>query len=487
MAFDELYIAEKPDVGRVLADFIGRKKGIPVKKLQGAFEIGNVAVTYCVGHMMESAPPDHYLLPSVPASMISNGKVRWSLAHLPIVPNPFVLLEYSEASKKAQLRTIESLMKQSATIFHCADKDREGQSIVDELIEHFKMKHKPIKRIAFSALDDFSIDAAFKDVCDNNDPRYKNMGAASIARREGDWMIGMNLTRALSICFGEPGKPLTVGRVQTPVLAIVVRRYWDIKNFKPVDFFKVQIQLPDGTELSWRKRRGEAHAGIDSEGRIIDRRLAESIVESVNRGLKGEVVRADVKEKSTPPPLPYSLTSLQKEMSARHGLTVDETQAAAQSLYEKKMQTYVGTDSRYLPESMHADSGRVIKGLHAQGFKAAAEGADLDKHYACWNTKEAEPHHAIIPTGNVGSFSNEAERLVFGVVTSRFIAQFYPEYRYSETNLEVDFGQDVFAAVSKTPIAQGWKLVDSDSADKEIHANPGDDLELTMEHKNSIR
>ncbi len=241
------------------------------------------------------------------------------------------------------------------------------------------------------------------------------------------------------------------------------------------------IKLSDGTELEWRSRKSDVREpGFDDDGRIIDPEVAKAIVDAINRGLQGNITEASSKEEKEAPPLPYSLSAIQSEMSKRHGLPVSETTAACQALYEKKMQSYIGTDCRYLPESMHAAAGEILAKLRGAGFRNAVESSNPSLHYKCWNDDKVSAHHAIIPTGERGSFSNEAERLVYNAVSSRYIAQFHPESRSLVTRLAAQFGRDSFSASKSEVISLGWKAVDHGEDEDVVKATAKDELALKM-------
>lgn len=469
-----LYITEKPDVGRALADFLARKAGTSAKKGDGFIEIPGVGdVTWCIGHLLEQAGMDFYLLPIAKKEDIKDGKVRWKPEYLPCLPSKMEMLPSGD--KKKQIEVIRALVKKASEIIHSADRDREGQSIVDELLEHFGTKGKPVRRLVFSALDDHSIADAMSKIESNDLPKFRNMGLASKARSWADWAIGLNATR-ICTALHSPGGVVSVGRVQTPTLAVIVKRYMDVMNFKPVKFYVPVVTLPDGIVLEWRKMAGDEFVeGMDSEGRIIDEKLARRIVDKINAGTAGVVTDASSKEKKQAPPLPFSLDAIRSEMSRRHGLSVDQTTKACQSLYEKKMQTYVGTDCRYLPESMHGEALHVLKGLMSTGLRHAAESATPTIKYGCWNDSKITAHHAIIPTGVAGKLDSEAEKLVYDAVCRRYLAQFHPEYKYLEARLEANYGGSMFSASRKDPVAMGWKavenVVDDDQEDVAIAAH----------------
>jgi len=468
-----LLVTEKPDAAKELAGYLSRKNGATLVKNKRCIVVGNDTITWARGHLLEQADPDAYLASIVRTDKNSkNGKLYWSKSNLPIIPKPFVYQPSTEdADRAAQLSEIGSLMKKADIIFNAADRDREGQLIFDEIAEYFNMTSKNIKRVMFSALDDGSFDKAFASVVDNNDPSVKNMGVAAKARGQADWLIGMNGTRAMTLAHNNGSGVMNIGRVLVPTLSIVVRRHIEIANFKPKPYYTPTIKMEDGTILTWNKRFDDGDmTGIDEEGRIVDKAVADEIVRRINAGLKGDITESKSVEKSQEPPLPFSLPSIQSELSRKHGLSVDSITKACQKLYEKKMQSYVGTDCRYLPESQHSEAISVLNGLRTQ-FPGIIRNTDTSKKYSCWNDKKmsgdgAAAHHAIIPTGIVGMLEGEAERIVFDAVCKRYVAQFYPEYRYLSVALKSTFDKDEFSASARAPISMGWKEIEGDTDDQ---------------------
>ena len=271
----------------------------------------------------------------------------------------------------------------------------------------------------FSALDTKSFDHAFENVADNFDPAIKNIGLAAMARGQADWLIGMNGTRAVTLSHkaGDVGV-MSVGRVMTPTMSIVVRRHKEIASFRSKTFWTPVVDLGDGAVLTWSKSLAdEGNPAIDGDGRIIDRAFAQAIVDEIERGLKGAIIDSKSVEREKEPPLPFSLPSIQSELSKRYGLSVNEVTKACQSLYEKKMQTYVGTDCRYLPESMHGEARQVLTGLGGavSGLSAPIRGADVSIKYGCWDDRMVSrlalaSHLAVLPTSVLGRHVSPANR-----------------------------------------------------------------------------
>lgn len=468
-----LLFTEKPAVGNELASYLGKKNKItPEKSSNGRYiVVGDDVVIWAVGHLMGLAEPDHYFR-NKGFKENKNGKYSWHDVPLPIIPKKFENLPSVEsADKRAQLAEIGRLMKSVPEIWNAGDSDREGQLIFDEIRDYFSID-KPVKRIMFSALNDDTFDRAFASVGNNSDPAVANAGIAARCRSYSDWLIGMNITRALSLSIGDKlreikgfdGKSvLNIGRVLTPTVSIVVRRQKEIENFKPVAFYTPSVKMSDGTVLLWNKRISEDQAGI-VDGRIVDKRLAQKIIDTINQGLRGKITESKSVEKSEAPPLPYSLPAIQSELSKRYGLTVDEISKACQSLYEKKMQTYVGTDCRFLPESMHADANKVLRGLSGK-YTSIVDKSNISIKYSCWDDSKVSgeggaAHHAIVPTGDSGPIGSEAERIVYDAVCRRYIAQFHPEHKYLSMAIVGLFGADEFKATAKATVLPGWKVVD---------------------------
>lgn len=257
---------------------------------------------------------------------------------------------------------------------------------------------------------------------------------------------------------------MSVGRVQTPVLAMVVRRDLEIENFTPKIYYVPVVIMSDGTRLRWEKRHGaDGQPGFDPNGRIIDKGLAQAIVSAISNGKTGEVRVAESKERSSAPPLPFSMGTLQAHVARRHGLTVAEVTKAAQSLYEKhKAITYVGTDCQYLPEDMHSDAAALLASLsESKEHKELAAGAKPQLRSRAFNDKKVDEHFAIIPTSIFPpSDISVAEKAVYDAVSRRYMAQFYPNYKSLTASLHVAFGNDEFRATAKKDLERGWKIAE---------------------------
>lgn len=474
-----LYVAEKPKVGRSLAAYLAKKSGAQINKAQRYIEVGDDIVTWARGHLLAHAEPDFYYANST-YKKGKNGKILWSEIPLPIIPLKFAYLPNNDSQSddaEKQLMEIGRLMKEADEIYNAADKDREGQLIFDEIVDFFNIKSKPIKRLWFSALDDKSFDTAFGNVMDNNHPKVRNMGVAALARGQADWIIGMNATRAMSLAHGQKDDgAFSIGRVQTPTLAIVVKRQMEIDEFISVPFYTPTVEIKKGLVLEWEKSVSDTPVGI-ANGRILDRLVAEKIVIDINNGLVGEIIQADGKKKEKAPPLPYSLPVIQSELSKKMDLGVDQVEKICQSLYERGMVTYSGTNCQYLPESMWHDASNVLRSMAQNGVSTSIANmikqADTAIQSACWDDVKVNggeaggeslgaSHHAIIPTGKITGDLSPDEKTVFEAICKRYIAQFYPNYTYYSVNLKCRFGDHVFFARETAPLAMGWREVIDD-------------------------
>ena len=478
-----VYITEKPSVAKTVAEFLGI-----AKRHDGYIELKNGdVVTWQYGHLIQLAEPDEYL----PEHL----RGKYGFETLPIIPttwrcvpkpetdrNGKVTMKNGKPQPSVQLGVVTGLLKKTGIIGNAGDIDREGQLVSDEVIEWAGFspegKDKPVERYLVTALDDASLKKTFtSSPRSNGEQEFVRRRFAAVARQRADWLTGMNGSRAFSV---SARSKVTVGRVQTPVGYLVYKRNLEVETFKPVDYFVPEVTLPDGRVLQWRGRKDGANMdGIDEEGRIVSRELAEAIAARIRAGLKGNVTRAEAKEGEEAPPLPFNMSTLQVEMSKKHGMSASETMAVAQSLYERhKMISYVGTDCRYLPESMRAEASHVLQGISPL-FPGLVGPTDTSIEYSCWNDKKVTAHHAIIPTGVSSSGLDEGERKVFDNISKRYIAQFYPKYKYREYQLACDFGDDEFASGWSEPLVMGWKSVYGKEAEPGVEGEDAD----THEHK----
>lgn len=440
-------------------------------RAEGCIRLSNGdAVAFLFGHMLENAKPEAYLtqeqlagsyfsfLPLIPEKMIKlpkadrdrGGKPKFDKAGKPVPP--------------AQFHKIMKLLSSAREIVNAGDTDREGQLIVDELLEYAGIdpegRSKPVWRLALENPKEEEIKKLVEAGLERNgDEKWLRRRLAAATRQDSDWSLGLTASMAYQELTGIRG--MAVGRVKTPTLAMVVKRDREIEQFKPVQYFVPVITLADGTQLRWKRREGsEGAPGFDLQGRIIDEQLAKQMVAMISAGLSGQVNLAESRNGRELPPLPFSLGTLQATAARRHGLSLQEVTKAAQSLYEKhKAITYVGTDCQYLPESMREQAHDTMAAL-ARMYPKQANGANLDLRSKAWNDAKTDEHFAIAPTGNLPGSMDQAERAVFETISRRYMAQFYPAHEYIKHQLGAIFGKDEFRSSRIEVTKEGWKEIE---------------------------
>jgi DNA topoisomerase-3 len=444
-----------------VADSLAKALGINTKESGFYTTKQGDVITWCSGHLLELEKPDFYMPADVPLN--ANGKKTWRQQDLPIIPQKWKKSVAGEIYKKKQAKVIcECLKKQKwEAIVNGGDPDREGQYLVDEMIElcGFDAYADNVYRINTSDITEEALLRESKKMKKNSET--KNMRVCAETRSISDWLIGMNGTMAYSVKFKTK---LNVGRVQTPVLTIVYDRDDLIAKFKPVEFFTPVVTLTDGTELRWygRLNSDDMH-GIDSEGRIIDKKVAEAIIKRILNGQEGTIKVSDSKEKSQKPPLPHSLDSLSIELSKKEGFSSERTLEVCQSLYDThKLTTYPRTDCRYLPKTLYNEREKTLESLRLiNEYKDFINSALTNRVSEAWNDNKVTAHHAIIPTGKslTGLKLSEDEKLVYDVISRYYIAQFQPDHKYLENKIEAAFDADSFRSTKKVSLSPGWKTV----------------------------
>lgn len=445
-----LFIAEKPSVARVIADSLG------IKERQSNYIIckDDSYITWCFGHMFELVEPDEYLSDDIPLN--NKGNKKWRLEDLPIIPDEFKLQEKSDV--KEQLRAIKKLIKEAPEIVHCGDPDREGQLLVDEVLTEYKVK-APVKRYWANAQDKASVDKALKNLEDNS--KYLSLGEAAKYRGYADWIVGINLTRAYTV---KARTLITMGRVQSPTLKLVVDRDRAIANFISVDYFKIfAVQnLEDNEALKFTSELITKDLDCTNENDlIIDRTKAEEIINTI-KGNKGAIESFQKKLKQKFQPLGYSLADITMKCSSLYGFSAKKTLDVCQSLYEKKLTTYPRTDCKYLPELQYNESGDVLAAIVKNNpiFADLVANADKSIHSKTWNSEKTTAHHAIIPTLAVGNFESlsEDEKNVYNLIAVNFIEQFYHAKEFYEIEIISKIDKYSFKASGTLLLNEGWEV-----------------------------
>jgi DNA topoisomerase-3 len=443
-----IIIAEKPSVAQAVASVVGG-----AKRAEGYIDCADgTKVTWCFGHLLETAPPEDY---------VDGGKIKPS--DLPVIPQMWKLTPRDGGAGK-QVKVIRDLLKGCTEVVNAGDADREGQLLVDEVLIHLGWKGKT-SRLWLSSLDDESVKRALATLKSNDSmrPLYNS----ALARQRADWLRGMNCSIAISRNLQAIGVfgSWSIGRVQTPTLALLVDRMRVIDDFKPRDHYQVEAEIGDeGVKALW-----QIPEDLLIDCLLMDKTPAEAVVESVS-GQSMWVERFTSKTGERAAPMPYALSTLQKVASRRLGLSAKDTLAAVQELYEAKLTTYPRTDCPYLPMEMHADAGRILKAIAPN-----QEGLDAERKHAAWNTSKVEAHHGIIPTGlnpENANLSANATR-TYELVRESYVRLFMPPEKF-ETREAIfipktaDGGIERFRAAARIVLEPGWTKLGDQEEDENV-------------------
>lgn len=427
----KLCIAEKPSVAKDIAEIIGAKT-----RRDGYYEGNGYAVTWTFGHLCTLKEPHDY----------KETWKYWKLEDLPIIPANFGIKVIEDSGVQKQFRTIETLVAQCDEVINCGDAGQEGELIQRWVLLKAKCK-VPIKRLWISSLTEEAIREGFDKLKDS--AQYDNLYAAGSARAIGDWMLGINATRLFTVKFGRRQSTLSIGRVQTPTLALIVQRQKEIDAFKGEDYW----------ELKTTYRETEFLCQID---RLRSAEKAQKGLEYL-KDKEFEVTSFEQKEGKEGNPRLYDLTSLQVESNKKYGYSADETLKHIQSLYEKKIVTYPRVDTTYLSEDLHPKVGGILKNMtYYSRFTERLLTQPIPKSKTVFDDKKVTDHHAIIPTGVTPSGITPDENKIYDLVARRFIAVFYPECKVSNTTVLGKVGTLEFKATGKQIIEQGWREVYAD-------------------------
>ena len=433
-----LIVSEKPSV----AQAIGKALGI-TKRRDGYLEGGEYLVSWCVGHLVELAPPGGY----------DPKLVKWSKADLPILPKTWQY-QVSPRTQK-QFEILSSLMaRPDVDRLICAtDAGREGE-LIFRLVYHQCGCRKPFTRLWISSMEDAAIRDGFAHLKPSTE--YDALYEAALCRERADWLVGINATRLFSCLYGQP---LNVGRVMTPTLAMTVSREAAIDAFRPEPFYTVLLKMEDC---------------MASSERFKDKSQAEALLAECRKSNRAVLQKTERKEKTEHPPALYDLTSLQRDANRLLGYSAQQTLDCTQALYEKKLVTYPRTDSRYLTEDMEPDLPDLIRQTAAR-FGVTGEIPIHAKQVI--NSKKVSDHHAILPTRSMAkadlSSLPTGEAHILRLIAARLLAAVGEPYRYAETTVQMECAGTVFTAKGKTVLAEGWKAVeravlgDTDEKDKE--------------------
>ncbi|CCG85946.1 DNA topoisomerase III [Erwinia piriflorinigrans] len=441
-----LFICEKPSQGRDLAAVLGA-----TQRGDGFLTGSGITVTWAVGHLLETAPPEAYGQ--------QYGK-PWTLAALPIIPSPWQVVVKKETQH--QFKIIERLLRQVDEVIIATDADREGEVIARELLDYCRWEG-PVQRLWLSSLDELSIRAALQ----NLRPGAETLGMyhAGLGRARADWLTGMNLSRLYTLRAAEAGFDgvVSVGRVQSPTLALVVRRDREIAAFVPKPYWQVKAQLSAGG-ITFPAQWVPAKVYTDEEKRCIYQNIAQQVVQICRQSGAATVTECETKREKASPPLAFSLGTLQQAASRLWDMSPQQVLDTAQSLYEKhKATSYPRTDCGYLPESMREEIPALLDAIGRTDPACLPLLSQLDASLVSriWNDKKITAHHGIIPTRNAFQLSalSETERQVYMLIRRNYLAQFLPLHESDITRLAFDIGGQLFRTTGRTEVVKGWKVL----------------------------
>ena len=426
-------IAEKPSVAREIADVLGAKL-----KKNGYIEGNGYQVTWTFGHLCTLKEPHDY-----------DPRWRvWALSTLPMMPPRFGIKLIENETYKAQFQVIEQLMQNADMIVNCGDAGQEGELIQRWVMQKARAKC-PVKRLWISSLTEEAIREGFNHLEDSS--KFQHLYEAGLCRAIGDWLLGMNATRLYSLKYGggysRDRKVLSIGRVQTPTLALIVNRQNEIDNFKPEPYWELKTLYRDTLFSS-------------TKGKFKLKEDGEKLLEMVNGS---DFVITDIAEKKGKEFAPrlFDLTSLQVECNKRFGFSADETLKLIQSLYEKKVTTYPRVDTTFLSDDIYPKVPKTLEGLVAyKEFTDPLRGKKLPKSKRVFDNSKVTDHHAIIPTGVPATNLSQQEMMVYDLVARRFIAEFYPDCEISTTTVLGKVADIEFKASGKQILKPGWRTVE---------------------------
>jgi len=434
-----LIIAEKPSAARAIAEALGE-----FRRQNGYLESARYRITWALGHLVELAAPEEY----------DPKWKRWSLATLPILPERFELKVAPET--RSQFDTVVRLARCAPELINACDAGREGELIFRYIIMAAGLR-QPVRRLWVSSLTPEAIREGFAAL--RPQAEYDRLYQSALCRAQGDWLVGINATRAFSARWGEL---LSVGRVQTPTLALLVRREQEIEAFKPEPYWEIWAEFAASGGRAYRGKWFSAESD-----RVQDEHLA-SLIAARTRGQAGVVEQVTEKPVSERPPQLFDLTALQREANRRYGLTAAATLKAAQSLYEAKLITYPRTDSRYLSRDLVKMLPRLLRTLGERPeYAVLVQGAQLEAVHAgnrrVVDDSKVTDHHAIIPTAERAPALTGVNAKIYDLIARRFLAQFYPAAQYLELEVITRVGRDPadrFRTRGRRELAPGWRVVE---------------------------
>ena len=462
-----LIIAEKPDMGRKIAGAMAK----PHKAYQGYIETGEGVVTWCIGHIMESYEPQDY----------DPKYAKWNIEELPILPIEWKIKV--NAKKQAQFKIIKELLLKSSEVVNAGDPGREGQLIVDEVLYFLKNK-KPVTRALLYSLDPQYIKKAFCNLVDNK--QFYNLYLAAVLRGYSDFVMGINGTRVYTIKAQQQGFKgvLSVGRVQTPTLAIITKRDEDIDQFIPHNYYTIIGVFEHQANLIqayWKPTENTPKNCLDNEERLIEEVFATSITNKI-KNKPGTVDLYEEKQLTELQPLPFNLSKMQIYANSKWGMSAREVLDTCQSLYqEHELQTYPRTDCQYLPENQFHNSSEILSNISDSlpTLHRFSKNANPSIKSHAWNDSKLGEHFGLIPTTKRADLAklNDKEQKIYLAVCQRFIAQFFPVCEYMSASLSITCEGENFKATGKTILKTGWKEIYAKENTSPLEADDNEDEE----------
>ena len=436
-------IAEKPSVAKEIAEVLGANQ-----RKNGYMEGNGYQVTWTFGHLCTLKEPHEY----------TESWKRWSLSSLPMIPPRFGIKLIENSTYEQQFKVIEELMSNAEMVINCGDAGQEG-----ELIQRWVMQKAgckcPVYRLWISSLTEEAIREGFSKLRDQAE--FDKLYEAGLSRAIGDWLLGMNATRLYTLRYGQNRQVLSIGRVQTPTLALIVNRQAEIDNFKPEPYWELKTKYRETTFSATKGKFSKKEDGEDFLQRVKDE---DFIVTSVTKKAGKEFA-----------PRLFDLTSLQVECNKKFAFTADDTLKLIQSLYEKKVTTYPRVDTTFLSDDIYPKVPNILKGLEGYSeLTAPLMGKKLPKSKKVFDNSKVTDHHAIIPTGVPARNLTENERKVYNLVALRFIAAFYPDCEISTTTVLGKVSDVDFKVTGKQIVKPGWRVVFG-AEQKDPDAEPSED------------
>jgi len=445
-------------MGRAIADVLPK----PHRKMDGCILTGNGDyVSWCIGHLLEQAEPKAY----------NPNFKQWREEHLPIIPTDWKLQPKSNTKK--QLAVLKKLISDSDEIIHAGDPDREGQLLVDQVIAYLTKKEpsvtRSVKRCLINDLNPKAVTRALANLKDNKE--FAPLSSSALARSRADWLYGINMTRAYTLQGRKVGFDglLSVGRVQTPLLGLVVRRDEEIVKFTVKPYYEVAASIQHSENEATNKfiatwQPSEAcEPYMDSEGHILLKSLAENVVKRIESKV-AKVKKVSEKNKKLSPPLPYNLSALQIDAATKFSLSAQEVLNLCQTLYERhKIITYPRSDNRYLPNEHFELAKGILRSIATNMNKLdnLVSAADIKIKSKAWDDKKVAAHHAVIPTEKTINIQHlsKGEYNIYTLIARQYIAQFYAKHEFKDIQVDLDIEGGLFVAKNRSTTIEGWKQV----------------------------